>query len=78
MTQVIHAVFDGESFRPTKPITLAANTQVRMIIETIPAQPAQPRSFLQTARSSSIEGPADWSSRLDTYLYGCDISDSTC
>ena len=75
MTQVIHAVFDGESFRPTEPITLAANTQVRMIIETIPAQP---RSFLQTARSISIEGPADWSSRLDTYLYECDNCGSTC
>ena len=28
------------------------------------------RSFLQVARSLRLRGPADWSSRLDDYLYG--------
>ena len=28
------------------------------------------RSFLQMARSLRLKGPADWSSRLDDYLYG--------
>jgi len=27
------------------------------------------RSFLQVARSLRLKGPADWSSRLDDYLY---------
>ena len=29
-----------------------------------------PKSFLQVARSLRLQGPADWSSRLDDYLYG--------
>jgi len=33
-------------------------------------QPAEPKSFLQVARSLRLQGPADWSSRLDDYLYG--------
>jgi len=31
---------------------------------------ASPKSFLQVARSLRLQGPADWSSRLDDYLYG--------
>ena len=33
-------------------------------------QSAKPKSFLQVARSLRLQGPADWSSRLDDYLYG--------
>jgi hypothetical protein len=33
-------------------------------------RPADPKSFLQVARSLRLQGPADWSSRLDDYLYG--------
>lgn len=32
--------------------------------------PAEPKSFLKVARSLRLQGPADWSSRLDDYLYG--------
>ena len=32
--------------------------------------PTGPKSFLQVARSLRLQGPADWSSRLDDYLYG--------
>lgn len=28
------------------------------------------RSFVQTARSLKLDGPADWSENLDAYLYG--------
>ncbi|MEO1352137.1 MAG: hypothetical protein AAFW84_25595 [Cyanobacteria bacterium J06635_15] len=34
--------------------------------------PSQSRSFLQTARSLQLDGPSDWSSRLDYYLYALD------
>ncbi|MDX6496948.1 MAG: hypothetical protein QOG23_208 [Blastocatellia bacterium] len=33
-------------------------------------QHPEPTSFLQVARSLRLQGPADWSSRLDDYLYG--------
>jgi hypothetical protein len=29
-----------------------------------------PTSFLQTARSLDLQGPPDWASKLDDYLYG--------
>ena len=28
------------------------------------------RSFLQTARALKLDGPPDWSARLEEYLYG--------
>ncbi len=35
-----------------------------------PAPEREPTSFLQVARSLHLQGPADWSSRIDDYLYG--------
>lgn len=36
-----------------------------------------PYSFLHTARNMNLDGPSDWSARLDDYLYGepCDAKD---
>ena len=41
-------------------------------LETKPdnGHPSTPKSFLQVARSLRLQGPANWSSRLDDYLYG--------
>lgn len=69
MTTTLYALFDGKNLLPEKPIQLAPNTRVRLIIET--AEPEEPVtvSFLQTAQSLNLEGPADWSERLEDYLY---------
>ena len=67
MATTIEARFDGRVFHPTEPLDLPANTVVRLIIEPLPDEPA---SFLRTARSLRLEGPADWASNLDSYLYG--------
>jgi predicted DNA-binding antitoxin AbrB/MazE fold protein len=67
MATTIEATFDGQVFRPAEPVSLPPNTTVRITIEPIPVKPA---SFLRTARSLNLEGPADWASRLDDYLYG--------
>ena len=62
MTRKIKAVFDGETLRPEEPLELAANTRVRLTIET--SSPAKASmSFLRTARSLKLDGPADWSRR---------------
>lgn len=61
------ATFDGEVFRPDDEIDLPPNTRVTITIET---QPRVGESFLATARSLKLDGPADWSERLDGYLYG--------
>jgi predicted DNA-binding antitoxin AbrB/MazE fold protein len=69
MTQTVEAVYDGVVLRPTVALALEPNTRVRLIVEAIsPVKPS--RSFLQTARQLSLEGPTDWSANLDTYLYG--------
>jgi len=67
MSKTIEATFDGQVFRPTGPISLPPNTPVRLTVEALPAKPA---SFLRTARSLNLEGPLDWASDLDAYLYG--------
>ena len=70
MIQTVEAFFDGTVLRPDTPLSLEANTRVRVTVETLPAEEQRPRSFLRTARSLKLEGPADWSANLDHYLYG--------
>jgi hypothetical protein len=70
MATTIEATFDGSVFRPVKPISLDPNTPVLLTVETIPAKPSNPTSFLRTARGMNLQGPSDWASNLDKYLYG--------
>ncbi len=70
MTKSIEAIFDGAVFRPAEPIVLAANTTVRLTVETLPADSAKSSSFLQTAKALELEGPPDWATNLDHYLHG--------
>jgi hypothetical protein len=67
MATTIEATFDGKVFRPTGPIALPPNTTVRLTVEPLPDKPV---SFLRTARMLNLEGPPDWASHLDEYLYG--------
>ena len=70
MSTTIEATFDGNVFRPSQPVPLSANTPVRLTVETLPATPSPPTSFLKTARELHLQGPLDWASNLDDYLYG--------
>jgi predicted DNA-binding antitoxin AbrB/MazE fold protein len=68
MTTTIEAIFDGEVLRPEEPLKLEPNTRVTLIVTTRDAsEPSE--SFLDTAMSIRLEGPADWSENLDRYLY---------
>ena len=69
MTRSIEAVFDGTTLRPDEPLELPPNTRVRLTIESL-ATPTPGGAFLRTARSLALEGPRDWSSNLEAYLYG--------
>jgi hypothetical protein len=69
MTKSIEAVFDGVTLRPDEPLELPPNTRVRVTIESLPAA-GEAGSFLRTARTLKLSGPPDWSSNLETYLYG--------
>lgn len=70
MTQTLEAVFDGSVLHPTEPLSLRPNTRVRITVEVEVEAESSPRSFLQTARSLKLDGPADWSERIEEYLYG--------
>lgn len=69
MAITIEATFDGEVLRPKRRPDLAPNTRVIVTIQPIEAQDRS-ASFLQTARSVSIEGPPDLAINVDAYLYG--------
>ena len=69
MIKSIGAVFDGKVLRPDEPLELKPNTHVRITIDA--ALPTtKSRSFLSTARSLKLQGPRDWSARIEEYLYG--------
>ncbi len=70
MTRTVYGTFDGESLRLDEPISLPPNTRVRVTIETTDAEDAQPTSFLRVARTLNLQGPADWSAKLEDHLYG--------
>lgn len=70
MSKTVEAVFDGEVLRPEEPLELKANTRVRITVEESSAPEPKRRSFLRTARSLNLDGPSDWSERIEDYLYG--------
>ncbi len=70
MTQTIEAVFDGKAIYPDEPVLLEPHTRVRIVNETLPEAEVKAVSFLETAKSLELDGPADWSTNLDSTLYG--------
>lgn len=70
MTKTIYLTFDGHVFRPEEPIELKPDTRVRATIEPAEVMRSGHGAFLETAQSLNLDGPPDWSSRLEEYLYG--------
>ncbi|NCR13273.1 MAG: hypothetical protein GPJ24_10465 [Microcystis aeruginosa SX13-11] len=70
MLNSIDALFDGKVFHPEQPVTLRANTRVRISIDNLSDENNELTSFLETAESLQLDGPTDWSENLDKYLYG--------
>ena len=70
MSETLYATFDGEVLRPDRPVALEPNTRVRLTIENAETEEAPAKSsFLKTARNLRLEGPDDWSERLENHLY---------
>ena len=65
MGTTMYATFDGQVLRPDGLIELEPNTRVKITIETEDDPKAKRKSFLKTARSLKLEGPSDWSARLE-------------
>ncbi len=70
MSQTLEATFDGQVFRPVETVELLPDTRVELIVTVKTASEEKPKSFLRTARSLKLQGPKDWSARIDDYLYG--------
>jgi hypothetical protein len=79
MTRTLRARFDGEVLHPEESLSLAPDTRVVITIEApdddvvadnaIPIK-GTPYSFLRFAQTLNLDGPEDWSERLEDYLYG--------
>lgn len=69
MSQTLEATFDGVVFRPTEAVELQPDTPVLLVVTVKAVPEKKPKSFLRVARSLKLQGPKDWSSRVDDYLY---------
>lgn len=70
MSQILEATFDGQVFRPIESVELQPDTRVQLVVTVKDTPEEKPKSFLRVARSLKLQGPKDWSSRIDDYLYG--------
>jgi predicted DNA-binding antitoxin AbrB/MazE fold protein len=69
--KTIEAVSDGTMLHLREPLELQKGTRVRVTLEAIEEE--KPRSFLQTAKNLQLQGPADWSTNLQHYLYNEEV-----
>jgi predicted DNA-binding antitoxin AbrB/MazE fold protein len=70
VSQTLEAIFDGDVLRPEQPLGLKKGTRVRITVEALSSPTTSiSQSFLQTARSLQLDGPQDWSEKIDEYLY---------
>ena len=77
MFQELEAVFDGIALQPEVPLSLAAGTRVRIIVESVlPNEVKLNKTFLKTAQSLKLQGEPNWSEKVDRYLDGENLSDN--
>ena len=79
MEKIVDATYDGEVVRFDEPVDLAKDTKVRVVIEESPKKlklkfakkkkGGKPYEFLEYLASLKLDGPSDFSSNLDDYLY---------
>lgn len=83
MEKVVTGTFDGEVCRPDEPIDLPRDSKVQIVFDEkpkkrrkkikfvyMPKKPGgEPYGFLKYLRSLKLDGPSDFSTNLDDYLY---------
>lgn len=70
-----NAHFDGHKICPDEPISLPENVPLRITVDTAAAEPSNANGPLNLfdhleAETGLIEGPTDWATEHDHYLYG--------
>lgn len=69
MSQIVEAVYDGSALHPESALDVEPNTRVRITVEPIVERVAR-KTFLATARSLKLTGPADWSENFEESVDG--------
>ena len=79
MTWTIMATYDGSKLILDEPLPLEPGTRVWLTVhdaaEQLGSDSSPGISFIDTARSMHLDGPSDWSARVDHYLYGPMVGD---
>jgi len=81
MTKTIQARYDGRAIHPDEPLPLPRDTRITITVHTEePHSESHPlagadvelprtnETFAEAVRRIRIDGPADWSQRVDYYL----------
>lgn len=88
MTKTITAIYDGRDIRLDEPLPLPRDTRITVTVHT-PDPDAEPNpldaanvelprsneTFAEAVQRIRIDGPADWSQRVDHYL-GQNLTDA--
>ncbi|MGO8670440.1 MAG: hypothetical protein ACLQVD_03610 [Capsulimonadaceae bacterium] len=72
MTITVDAIFDGQVLRPQSPLPLVLNQHYSVTIED-PATVTSPKEDAWSVLhelAGTYNGPTDWSSEHDHYIYG--------
>jgi len=72
MLQTIDAIFDGRVLVPQNGFQLIEGKHYKLIIQPVDqaAAPVESAWDLLGQLTGTVEGPADWASEVDHYLYG--------
>jgi hypothetical protein len=72
MLQTIDAIFDGKVLVPQNGVQLIEGNRYKLIIQPFDQGTASSESAwdLLSQLVGTVEGPADWASEIDHYLYG--------
>jgi len=72
MLQTIEAVFDGKALIPQNGLHLIEGKRYKLIVQPFDQDVAPGESAWDVLSHlvGTVEGPADWASEIDHYLYG--------
>ncbi len=72
MLQTIDAIFDGKVLVPQNGVQLIEGSRYKLIVQPLDQSAAAGESAwdLLSQLAGTVEGPADWASETDHYLYG--------
>ena len=80
MIWTVIGTWDGSNFLLDEPLPLEPGTRAVISVKPLAegsasADSAEPVSFIDVALSMDLDGPSDWSARVDHYLYGPMLGD---